>query len=68
MAQTYNNQEPARTPHSALRTPHLPPRQQATRKFPVVGERAPTPEALDVHQWRLRVTGEVEQPQTWTYD
>ena len=42
--------------------PRLPPRQQATRKFPVVGERAPTPEACDVGQWRLYVTGEVEQP------
>lgn len=48
--------------------PLLPPRQQATRKFPVVGERAPTPEALDLQQWRLAVTGEVEQPRTWTYD
>jgi DMSO/TMAO reductase YedYZ molybdopterin-dependent catalytic subunit len=46
----------------------LPPRQQATRKFPVVGERAPTPEALDLQQWRLTVSGEVEQPHTWTYD
>lgn len=48
--------------------PPLPPRQQATRKFPVVGERAPTPEALDLQQWRLTVTGEVAQPHTWTYD
>ena len=46
----------------------LPPRQQATRKFPVVGERAPTPAALDLQQWRLTVTGEVEQPHTWTYN
>jgi DMSO/TMAO reductase YedYZ molybdopterin-dependent catalytic subunit len=46
----------------------LPPRQQATRKFPVVGERAPTPEALDLQQWRLTVSGEVERPHTWTYD
>lgn len=46
----------------------LPPRQQATRKFPVVGERAPTPEALDLRGWRLTVTGEVARPYTWTYD
>jgi DMSO/TMAO reductase YedYZ molybdopterin-dependent catalytic subunit len=46
----------------------LPPRQQATRKFPVVGEDEPAPEALDPARWRLRVVGEVEQPCVWTYD
>src|SRR6266699_2603676 len=46
----------------------LPPRQQATRKFPVVGERIPLPEALDLQQWRLTVSGEVARPHTWTYD
>jgi DMSO/TMAO reductase YedYZ molybdopterin-dependent catalytic subunit len=46
----------------------LPPRQQATRKFPVVGERQPPPEALDLQQWRLQITGEVAYPQTWTYE
>ena len=60
MTQTYDNE--------TVRAPHVPPRQQVTRKFPVVGERAPTPEALDVRQWRLRITGEVQQPRTWTYD
>ena len=60
MAPTDNNE--------AMSAPRVPPRQQVTRKFPVVGERVPTPEALDVRQWRLRITGEVEQPQTWTYD
>lgn len=55
--------------HSGLVSPlPLPPRQQATRKFPVVGEPAPMPEALDLRQWRLTVTGEVERPHTWTYD
>src|SRR5262252_8600717 len=49
-------------------TSSLPPRQQATRKFPVVGERAPMPEALDLQQWRLTVSGEVQRPHTWTYD
>ena len=60
MTQTYDN--------AAVSASRLPPRQQVTRKFPVVGEREPVPEALDVRQWRLRVTGEVQQPQTWTYD
>src|SRR5919198_5697795 len=60
MTQTYD--------HEAVNTPRVPPRQQVTRKFPVVGERAPTPEALDVRQWRLRITGEAARPQTWTYD
>ncbi len=40
----------------------LPPEQIATRKFPVVGERAPTPEALDLEAWRLSVGGHVERP------
>ena len=38
-----------------------------TRKFPVVGEREPLPEALDLAGWRLRISGEVQQPQSWTY-
>lgn len=54
------------TPHSTLRLP-LPPRQQATRKFPVVGERQPLPEALDLSRWRLTISGAVASPQTWTY-
>lgn len=52
----------------AVSVPTLPPRQQATRKFPVVGERAPLPEALDLRQWCLHVSGAVARPQTWTYD
>lgn len=46
----------------------LPPRQQITRKFPVVGEREPSPQALDIRQWRLRVSGDVATPREWTYD
>jgi hypothetical protein len=38
-----------------------------TRKFPVVGERQPPPEALDLARWRLTVSGAVEHPRTWTY-
>ncbi len=45
----------------------LPPRQQVTQKFPVVGEREPEATALDLNHWRLTVSGEVEQPQSWTY-
>jgi DMSO/TMAO reductase YedYZ molybdopterin-dependent catalytic subunit len=52
---------------SPSRSPRLPPRQQETRKFPVVGEREPLPEALDLSHWSLTVGGEVEQPRTWTY-
>jgi DMSO/TMAO reductase YedYZ molybdopterin-dependent catalytic subunit len=60
MAPMYDNE--------AVSTLRVPPRQQVTRKFPVVGERAPLPEALDMRQWRLCISGEVERPQTWTYD
>lgn len=42
----------------------LPPDQQATAKFPVVGERAPTAEALDPARWRLVIDGAVERPLT----
>jgi hypothetical protein len=38
-----------------------------TRKFPVVGEREPLPAALDLAGWRLHISGEVQQPQSWTY-
>ncbi|RMH18526.1 MAG: nitrate reductase, partial [Acidobacteria bacterium] len=46
----------------------LPPGQTATRKFPVVGERQPAPEALDLERWRLEVGGLVERPLELTYD
>lgn len=46
----------------------LPPRQQVTRKFPVVGERQPLPEALDLARWRLTLGGEVARPLVLTYD
>ncbi len=46
----------------------LPPRQQVTQKFPVVGEREPDAAALDPERWRLTASGEVEQPRIWTYD
>ncbi|ETX04058.1 MAG: hypothetical protein ETSY2_31005 [Candidatus Entotheonella gemina] len=49
-------------------SPILPPRQQVTQKFPIVGEREPDAAALDLKRWRLTVSGEVEQPQGWTYD
>lgn len=40
----------------------LPPGQSLTRKFPVVGEKAPSPEALDLAGWRLQVAGLVARP------
>lgn len=45
----------------------LPPRQQITRKFPLVGEREPLPAALDLARWQLTVQGEVRQPRRWSY-
>lgn len=46
----------------------LPPDQLATEKFPVVGERAPSPEALDLDRWSLTLDGLVERPRVlrWT--
>lgn len=45
----------------------LPPGQVLTRKFPVVGEKAPSGVALDLAKWRLRVHGLVQRPFTWTW-
>ncbi|MEM8931235.1 MAG: molybdopterin-dependent oxidoreductase [Acidobacteriota bacterium] len=42
----------------------LPPGQIETAKFPVVGEKAPPAEALDLDAWRLVVDGAVERPLT----
>jgi hypothetical protein len=40
----------------------LPPHQALTRKFPVVGEKAPPPAALDLAVWQLEIAGLVERP------
>ncbi|MFT4978977.1 MAG: hypothetical protein ACI8S6_004887, partial [Myxococcota bacterium] len=40
----------------------LPPGQSLTRRFPVVGERQPPPQALDLAHWRLEVGGLVDRP------
>jgi hypothetical protein len=48
-------------------TTSLPPGQTATRKFPLVGEQAPAPEALDLDGWRLIVDGLVERPLSFTH-
>lgn len=40
----------------------LPPDQTPTLKWPVVGERAPRPEALDLERFRLDITGLVASP------
>ncbi len=58
----------ATPPETVAASSWLPPRQQATRKFPVVGEQAPAPQALDRQHWRLTVSGAVAAPQQWTYD
>jgi hypothetical protein len=49
-------------------TARLPPGQTLTRKFPVVGERAPAPDALDLGSWRLEIDGLVARPfgLTWS--
>ena len=49
------------------RDPRLPPGQAKTAKFPVVGEKAPPPEALDLDSWRLEIGGLVEEPRVFTY-
>jgi DMSO/TMAO reductase YedYZ molybdopterin-dependent catalytic subunit len=38
----------------------VPPGQALTRKYPVVGEKAPAPEALDLEHWRLIVEGLID--------
>lgn len=40
----------------------LPPGQVETRKFPLVGEKSPPAEALDLDAWRLVVEGRVRRP------
>ena len=46
---------------------NLPPGQTATRKFPLVGEQSPSPEALDLAGWRLEIAGLVDQPLSLSY-
>lgn len=45
--------------------PVLPPGQIATKRFPVVGERRPSP---DIEEWRLSVSGLVADPKSWAFD
>lgn len=45
----------------------LPPGQALTRKFPVVGERLPAAEALDLATWRLEIAGRVERPRSLSW-
>lgn len=42
----------------------VPPGQALTRKFPVVGEKAPEARALDLTQWRLETGGLVAAPRS----
>ncbi len=45
----------------------LPPGQTVTQKFPLVGEQAPSQEALDLARWELVVEGLVERPLRLSY-
>ena len=51
----------------AAQRPWPAPGQVETRKFPVTGERAPTPEGLDPAVWRLEVAGCVVRPLTLAF-
>ncbi len=46
----------------------LPPGQSETKKFPLVGEKTPPPQALDPANWRLLVGGLVRRPLSLTLD
>ncbi len=45
----------------------LPPGQAETRKFPLVGETSPAPEALDLARWSLSLEGLVAPPRSLTH-
>ena len=46
----------------------LPPGQIETKRFPVVGERAPSPELSDPSGWSLTIDGLVSRPLTLSLD
>ncbi|MDX1469774.1 MAG: molybdopterin-dependent oxidoreductase [Acidimicrobiia bacterium] len=46
----------------------LPPGQIETRRFPVVGERAPSPDLDDPARWQMTISGLVNRPTTLTLD
>ncbi|HEX3528475.1 MAG TPA: molybdopterin-dependent oxidoreductase [Thermoanaerobaculia bacterium] len=46
----------------------VPPGQALTRKYPVVGEKAPAPQALDLAAWRLAAEGLIDPPFALTYE
>lgn len=43
-------------------TPNLPPGQIETKRFPIVGERAPSADLVDSQSWKLELTGLVRNP------
>lgn len=47
-------------------TTHLPPGQIETKRFPVVGERAPSPELSGPARWHLDIEGLVDNPMNIT--
>lgn len=65
---TSENLETSSVPSRIAAAGALPPGQTATRKFPLVGEKQPPPEALDLAAWRLEIGGLVETPLTLTYE
>lgn len=45
----------------------IPPGQSLTQKFPVVGEKLPPEEAVDIEQWTLEISGLVTNDRILTY-
>jgi DMSO/TMAO reductase YedYZ molybdopterin-dependent catalytic subunit len=47
-------------------TPRFPPGQIETKRFPIVGERTPSPDLADPSKWYLEVEGLVDTPRRLT--
>jgi len=54
--------QPDHNPDLSSLESRLPARQQWTSKFPVVGEKEPLPEALNLSTWTLTIGGLVSKP------
>lgn len=51
-----------------MTSPTLPPGQIETKRFPIVGERAPSEDLIDTGSWRLELVGLVRNPITLDLD
>jgi DMSO/TMAO reductase YedYZ molybdopterin-dependent catalytic subunit len=51
-----------------LNSPTLPPGQIETKRFPIVGERAPSEDLIDPGTWRMELVGLVRNPITLDLD